>query len=144
LSNLPSAIAKRDLLHGAKNSSHAQTAQKFESEGWISDAIDFYNKAEDRASLLRLQNAAAAEGNAFLVLKVVRLLKQGDSELDAVRTVAAKAEAQGMVRYAISAYEKLGNEAKVRELRESVKGDGDIVLEDAAEVFIPDEPLADG
>lgn len=144
MSQLPNAISKRDLLHGAKISTHVQTAQKFEAAGWFSDAIDFYNKGEDRAALLRLQQVAAAEGNAFLVLKVARLLKQAEGELQAVKAVAERAEELGMIRYAISAYEKLKNDAKVRELRESVRTDGDIVLEDAVDVFIPDEPLADG
>lgn len=144
MSLLPNAIAKRDLLHGAKNSTHVQTAQKFEAEGWLSDAIDFYLKGDDVASLQRLQQMAAAEGNAFLVLKVARLLRQSESDLGAVNAVAQKAEELGMIRYAIAAYEKLENDGKVRELRESVKDDGDIVLEDAVDVFIPDEPLADG
>lgn len=144
MSQLPHAIAKRDLLFGAKNSTHVETAKKFEAEGWISDAMDFYNKGDDQAALQRLQTEAAETGNAFLVLKVTRLLKQDPTQVQAVHRVAECAESKGMIRYAISAYEKLENTAKVRELRESVRADGDIVLEDAAEVFIPDEPLADG
>ena len=144
MSLVPNAISKRDLLHGAKNTTHIQTAQKFEESSWISDAIDFYHKGEDLSALLRLQQTAAGQGNAFLVLKVARLLRQSDADLDAVRTVAQRAEELGMIRYAIAAHEKIKNEVKVRELRQSVKHDGDIVLEDAVDVFIPDEPLADG
>lgn len=144
MSQLPHAIAKRDLIHSAKNSTHAQTGAKFEAEGWLSDAVDFYNKADEREAMLRIQKNAAAEGNAFLVLKVARFLKQEGDPTGAIAMVAEKAESLGMVRYAIAAYDRLGVDAKVRELRESVRNDGDIVLEDAVDVFIPDEPLADG
>lgn len=132
------------MLHAAKNPTHVEMAKKFENEGWLSDAVDFYSKAEDVDSLLRIQSLAADEGNSFLVLKVARLLKQGESVNSLIAKVAMKAEQMGMVRYAISAYEKLGNQAKVSELRSLVKNDGDIVLEDSVDVFIPDEPLADG
>jgi hypothetical protein len=142
-SRIPNAILKRDQLHGAKNSTHVQMAKQFEEQGWLSDAIDFYYKADERQELLRIQGVAANQGNAFLVLKIARLLKQPETDLDAVRIVAKKAEELGMIRYAISAYEKLEDENKVRELRELVKNDGDIILEDSVDVFIPDEPLAD-
>lgn len=143
MSLLPNAISKRDLLYGAKNSTHSQTGAKFEAEGWLSDALDFYHKADDSSALLRIQQKAAKEGNAFLVLKAARFLKQSGDPTGTILEVARKSEELGMIRYAISAYERLDNQAKVRELRASVINDGDIVLEDAADVFIPDEPLAD-
>jgi hypothetical protein len=49
---------------------------------------------------------------------------------------AQRAEALGKTRYAIMAYEKLGDTQKVESLRDSIAQDGDIIALREAETFI--------
>ena len=129
------AITKRDILHGHKKVDDAQKVNlglEFAKEGWISDAIDFLTT--DAAQLEKMKAAAIAEGNVFLLSKIFRVLGQENN--DELFQAALKAEEQGKIRYAIKAYEKLGQEDKVSALKTLIAGDGDMKTE-LNSVFIP-------
>jgi len=141
LSKLLSAIEKRDALHakGQKNgdqSTKIKLGEAFESEDWIYDSLDYFGKAQSNDKILSLQKKAADEGNVFLVLKAQRFL--GDESTNVLELATQMAEKNGMIRYAISGYEKLGDEKNALRLAESIKDEGSILLEDSGDVFIPD------
>lgn len=140
LMRLPDSITKRNMLHGVKTSSpESLTAmgRGFEEKGQYSDAADFYAVAKNTNELQRLETLAASLGDTFLLLKLFRLASK---ELDAgiLEQCAQKAESLAKIRFAIMAYERLGKDKKVAELKEQISGDLDIQAEArAAEVFIP-------
>lgn len=141
LSSLPDSLEKRDLLHGAKKMSAAEAialGQKLESEGWLSDASDFYRKAEARDQLESLALKAIEDGDAFLLIKVKRFIGAGEASEGELKSVASNAEKLGKLRFAIKAFELLGRTEDVARIKASISGDGDIVAEAEAEVFIPE------
>lgn len=135
---LPNSIDKRDLLYGAKKAgadTFLTLAKKYEIAGSYSDALDFFHKAESASDLERLRQVFVDEGDAFLLSKLAHfssdLITDGD-----FKKCAAKAESAGKTRYAILAYERLGDEDKVEALKESIADDGDIIAEREAETFV--------
>lgn len=135
---LPSSIEKRDILFGAKKvagGTFLTLAQKYEAEGSLSDALDFFAKAEATEDLKRLAKIFIKEGDSFLLLKVAHLSHESVSE-DDIADCAQKAEELGKTRYAILAHDKLGNEEKVEALKESISEDGDIIAEREAHTFL--------
>lgn len=138
MSQLPNAIAKRDLLFGAKKATAEEwksMAAAFEGADWTSDAADFRAQALDKEALRALRTQARDEGNSFLFLKTSRLLAEED--LPGLLQCALNAEEQGKIRYAIRAHEKLENKEELIRLRALVSEDGDIVAEAESQVFIP-------
>lgn len=133
--NFPDAITKRDILHGRKKVTDTEktgTGDGFMEAGWLSDAIDFLTT--DTAKLEKIKTAAISEGNVFLLLKLYRVTgKENPSELTAA---AQKAEELGKFRYALRAYEKLGDTEKVAALKTQLADQGDMRAE-ANSVFIP-------
>ncbi len=135
---LPDAIAKRDILFNAKKTSVAQLsdlAKTFEASGWVSDAADFWNQAQDKEALRRLRTETIEEGNTFLFLKISRLLGEDDNETLLKCTLAA--EKSGKNRYAIKGYDKLEMATDADRIRALVANDGDIIAEMESKVFIP-------
>jgi hypothetical protein len=147
LSTLPGPVEKRDILFGVKKPTQAaliEMGKKFEAQDWLSDALDFYHQASDRDSISTLQKKAALEGQFFLLSKACRYLGQ-DAQVarDLFFQCAEKAEANGMIRYAIKAWEAIGLEDRATPLREKIAADGDQVAEAESSVFIPEneEPI---
>jgi len=140
--SLPTAIEKRDILYGAVKVSTDKLkamGNDFLKAGWYSDAADFFGQAGDRDSIGKLSEKALEDGDTFLLLKTARLLGDADSITAALERCALRAESLGKVRYAIRAYDQLGNVEKAKALREQVAQDGDIIAEaEAAKVFIPE------
>lgn len=93
--------------------------------------------SKDSQGLEKIRGLAVEEGNTFLFLKISRLLDEGEAK-DSLLTCALNAEKAGKIRYAMKAYEKLGNIDKVEELRATVATDGDIIAEAEQSVFIPE------
>jgi hypothetical protein len=131
------SITKRDILHGARKATSAEIltfAESYYREGQWSDAIDFFARAEATDRLAALAAELVQEGESFLLLKLIRL---GGKVSDAqILECAQRAEALGKTRYAIMAYEKLGDTQKVESLRDSIAQDGDIIALREAETFI--------
>ncbi len=141
MSPIPGPIEKRDILYGVKKLSAGESKKlvgDLETEGWISDALDFMGHAHDHEGLKRLRSRAVEEGNSFLFFKISRLLGETEAPRTELAACASKAEALGKIRYAIKAYEKLGDESKVEALKATIATDGDIVAESEQTVFIPE------
>jgi hypothetical protein len=136
------AISKRNVLFGASKMSPEDmttAAKTLESQGNLSDAADFFDKAVNKAELVRLRQLSVEDGDSFLFLKISRLLGEEYADNSALKNCAVNAESKGKIRYAIMAYDRLGDAAKVEALKEQVSGDLDIQAEREAktQVFIP-------
>lgn len=136
--NFPNAVQKRDMLwrRASSDKELARLAADFEKAGWDSDAIDFFAQIKDFESLKRIQKSFVQSGDAFLFLKVQRWLSDSDFDPAMLETCARNAEAQGKTRYAIRAWERLGNSAEAERLRTSISADGDIQAELASKTFV--------
>lgn len=77
-----------------------------EEAGLIHDAVDFYEKAQARRELERLVSLAVDEGDAFLFLRLHRILKT-DPSAEQWKTLAQRAEALGKTLYAQRALQHL-------------------------------------
>ena len=141
MSELPTAIQKRDILYGVKKMSPEQLSglgRSFESAGWLSDAADFYGQAKDEASLRKLRDLATKDGDVFLFLKVSRSINESEIPEAALLACSEKAEQLGKNRYALKGYERLGRTDKVEQIHALIANDGDILAAAESTVFIPD------
>ncbi len=139
MSQVPDSIFKRDVLFGAKKVTPVQLkdfAKKYEQAQLLSDAIDFYAQAQSQEDLLRLAHQVAKEGDAFLLLKINRLLGASAVGDEVLKTCGDQARQLQKHRYAILAYEKLGLSAEAAAVRELIKDDGDIQALEEQDVFI--------
>ncbi len=141
MANLPTPIQKRDILYGVKKTSNEELkvlAQNFLNEGWLSDAIDFSAFANAKDLLNEIKKIAIQEGNTFLYLKAHRMIGDAEISNQDLTACAATAESKGQWRYAIMAYEKLGQSEKVSDIKtKHLSQDGDIKAENENLVFIP-------
>ncbi len=92
-----SAVALDDLLGRGR---------ALEEAGLIHDAVDFYEKAQAKSELERLVPLALEEGDAFLFVRLHRLLKK-DPSPEQWKILAQRAEAQGKNLYAQRARQHL-------------------------------------
>jgi hypothetical protein len=140
LSELPTAIQKRDILYGVRKMSPEQLSTlgaSFEKAGWLSDAADFYSQAKNETALKAMRDRAVQEGDVFLFLKISRSLHESEVPEALLLSCAEKAEQMGKNRYALKGYERLGRADKVEQIHALIANDGDIVAEAEATVFIP-------
>ena len=143
MAQLLGPIQKRDILYGVKRPQQAELsklAQDFESEGWFSDALDFSQQAGDKDKIKKLKDLARDEGNTFLFLKSLRVLAESPDNNSDLKKCAEMAESLGKIRYAIMAYEKLGDLDRVENLKQKISNDLDIQseLQSRTQVFIPE------
>ncbi len=136
---LPDSITKRDILFGARRARPDEIlalGKAYASEGYLSDAIDFFAKVNSHDDMAALISKVVEEGDTFLLLKIHRFV--GDEKLPqaTILQCAQKAESLGKVRYAIMGYEKLGDTGKAEALRETIAHDGDIVALRESETFV--------
>jgi tetratricopeptide (TPR) repeat protein len=120
---LLSCLRKRDLL----NSDRTDPAQlrhlgtRYLEEGRISDAVDFFEKADDREGLTSILTRCLAEGDFFLYRRVCRVLgivpaagdwsKLGDAALSL-----------GKLHFARSAYQEAGVPEKLIQVERLISG----------------------
>ena len=113
-------VQKRNTLYGVKSLSkkeYLNLAVSYQEKGQISDAIDFFHKAEERQPIDDLIKKICAEGNTHLLLKCKDVLGEDTVSEDLLRECAKNAEDSGKVLYASLAYEQLGDEEKAKKLR---------------------------
>ncbi|MEO5667171.1 MAG: hypothetical protein ABIR96_03855 [Bdellovibrionota bacterium] len=136
---LPGSITKRDILFGTRRASAAEIltlGKAYASEGHLSDAIDFFSKAQSTTELEGLVSQVISEGDMFLLLKISRLLGDDRVSHSHLEQCVAKAQSLGKIRYAIMGLEKLGQKDQAEALRETIAQDGDIIAFRESETFI--------
>ncbi|RME20251.1 MAG: hypothetical protein D6806_16750 [Deltaproteobacteria bacterium] len=115
---LPSYKEKQQMLFG-KNVDRAQlvqTAKMLLEAGWLSDAIDFFGKAEDSESLESVRRMAISEGDLFLFRKVLKTLGEDSAPAEQWRELADMAKELGKLEFAREGYRMAGDRKKMDEI----------------------------
>ena len=114
---LPSCLKKRDLLNSDKvdKSELIKLGQGYLQEGFISDCIDFFEKAEYFEGLAQLKEKCAAAGDYFLYHRVVKILQDSPSPEEWIQ-VGDKALGLGKLLFARLAYKRADNHEKAAQV----------------------------
>ena len=125
---LPDYQKKQRLLYAEQRSEREliDYGEGFLKEGKLSDAIEFYQKAQYRAGLEAIKEKAKQMGDVMALLQAGRALNQPLSE-DDWRLTGNRARELKKYRFALYAYEKSGNEDLLQEVREISKAEGNEV-----------------
>ncbi|SMC23399.1 hypothetical protein SAMN02746041_01720 [Desulfacinum hydrothermale DSM 13146] len=93
---LLSCLQKRDLLNRSAVSVDEllDWGRRYEQEGRIHDAVDFYEKAQAREEMERLMDVAVQEGDSFLLRRLSHILGI-DPEPQIWRSLADRAHELG-------------------------------------------------
>lgn len=86
-------IQKRDQLHGLRTSPKALSAaaRGYLAKEAYSDALDFFEKANDRDGIAEVKKVALGQGDSFLLFRLQRFDRKLVTEAD-WQAVASKAE----------------------------------------------------
>jgi len=136
---LPDSITKRDILFGARRTSSAEIltlGKAYAAEGHLSDAIDFFAKADAHSEIEGLISKVVEEGDTFLLLKILRIVGEDRVPVSAIEKCVDRAQANGKIRYAIMGLEKLGKKKEAETLRDTIAQDGDIIALRESETFV--------
>ena len=114
---LPSCLKKRDLLNSDRvdNSELIKLGQNYLQEGFISDCIDFFEKAEHFEGLIQLKEKCAAEGDYFLYHRLAKILRDSPSP-EEWNQLGDKALGLGKLLFASLAYERADNHEKAAQV----------------------------
>jgi hypothetical protein len=114
---LPSCLKKRDLLNSDRvdNSELIKLGQGYLQEGFISDCIDFFEKAEHFEGLIQLKEKCAAEGDYFLYHRLAKILRDSPSP-EKWTQLGDKALGLGKLLFASFAYERADNHEKAAQV----------------------------
>jgi len=95
----------------------------YQKQGFLSDAIDFFAKAEAKERLEGLLPQVMSEGDVFLLTKIYQALKRKPSASDweKIGEIAFKL---GKWQFALKAFQAAENEEKIREMEQLLKKEG--------------------
>ncbi len=115
---LPGFWEIRRLLYSKDVSSGevSAAADKLAAAERYSDALDCYERAENMGKVLAVSERAFAEGDVGVWLKGKRILKES-VQPEEWQKIAAVALMSGKEHFALFAYRRAGDEAKVEEIR---------------------------
>jgi hypothetical protein len=103
--NLDSINRRRLLNDGSPDPVKlGSLAREFAEQGFLSDAVDFLEKAKDTESLTALLDTAVSEGDLFLVRRILRILGRKPDK-DLLLSVAENADRLGKALFAGQARE---------------------------------------
>ena len=128
---LPDYQKKQRLLYAEQRSERelSDYGEGFLKEGKLSDAIEFYQKAQYRAGLEAIKEKAKQMGDVMALLQAGKAQGQPLSEED-WRLTGDRARELKKYRFALYAYEKGGNDNLLQEVRESMKAEGNEYIND--------------
>ena len=114
-----SDIDKQTLLYGAKSdpATLVKVAKRFEEAGLLTDAVQFYNRAEDRDSLSRLRKQAVENGDFFTAKQTSSYLGQA-LDKDELSQIGRLALEKGWHTFAVEAFETAGLENEAAQAKE--------------------------
>ena len=126
---LPDYQKKQRLLYAEQRSERelSDYGEGFLKEGKLSDAIEFYQKAQYRAGLESIKEKARQTGDVMALLQVGKALSQSLSEED-WRLTGDRARELKKYSFALYAYEKGGHDDLVQEVREIIKAEGNEIV----------------
>lgn len=112
---LPDAIERREILAGnVKNVDLGELGRRYLAAGWLSDAIDCFERTGDRAKLEEIK-ARVIEGDVFLLERLAKIGVAVSPE--DWRRAGEAAAAAGRDKSAAIAFERAGDEQKAAEAR---------------------------
>jgi len=127
-------MAKNKLLTCLKKRNYLNTpvferkecikyGELYQKQGFLSDAIDFFAKAEAKERLEGLLPQVMSEGDVFLLTKIYQALKRKPSASDweKIGEIAFKL---GKWQFALKAFQAAENEEKIREMEQLLKKEG--------------------
>ena len=114
---LPSCLKKRDLLNSDRvdKSELIKLGQGYLQEGFISDCIDLFEKAQHFEGLIQLKEKCAAEGDYFLYHRLAKILQDSPSPEEWTQ-LGDKALGLGKLLFASLAYERADNQEKAAQV----------------------------
>ncbi|NOQ43158.1 MAG: hypothetical protein GQ560_01710 [Dehalococcoidia bacterium] len=114
---LLSCLKKRDLLNSDKadKSELMKLGEHFLDEDRLSDAIDFFEKAEHFEGLLQLKEQCAAKGDYFLCQRLAKILEESPPSEEWIQ-LGDNALHRGKLLFARSAYQQAENPEKVAQV----------------------------
>jgi len=101
---------KQQMLHAkdVRPDDLRRQAEEFLQAGWLSDAIDFFDKAGDQNGLEKIRDIAISEGDAFLFRRTIKALDAAASESQ-WKELADRAIDLGKLQFAREAYRMAGD-----------------------------------
>jgi len=110
-------LKKRDLLNSdrADKNTLIKHGQDYLQEGFISDCIDFFEKAGYVEGLIQLKEKSAADGDYFLYSRLAKILQDSPSPEEWTR-LGDKALELGKLLFASRAYERAENREKAAQV----------------------------
>ena len=114
---LLSCLKKRDLLNSGKadKSELIKLGERYLYEDRLSDAIDFFEKAEHFEGLTELKEQCVAKGDYFLCQRLTKILEESPSSEEWIQ-LGDNALHLGKLLFARSAYQQAENPEKVSQV----------------------------
>ena len=114
---LLSCLKKRDLLNSDKadKSELIKLGDRYLGDDRLSDAIDFFEKAEHIEGLLQLKEQCAAKGDYFLCQRLAKILEESPSSEEWIQ-LGDSALHLGKLLFARSAYQQAKTPEKVAQV----------------------------
>lgn len=111
---LLNCLKKRDLLNSnrADKSELIKLGQTYLQQGFISDCIDLFQKAEHFEGLMQLKEKCADEGDYFLYQRLAKILQDSPSSEEWTH-LGDKALGLGKLLFARLAFQQADNHEKV-------------------------------
>ncbi|MBT8406058.1 MAG: hypothetical protein KJP05_01255 [Deltaproteobacteria bacterium] len=111
---LLSCLKKRDLLNSDKadKSELIKLGERYLHNDRLSDAIDFFEKAEHFEGLTQLKDQCVAKGDYFLCQRLAIILEESPPPEDWIQ-LGDNALNLGKLLFALSAYQQAENPEKV-------------------------------
>ena len=100
------SISRRRLLNdeSADSAKLGSLARELADQGFLSDAVDFWEKAGNTEDLTGLLDTAVSEGDLFLVRRILKILNRKPDK-DLLLSVAENADRLGKTLFAEQARE---------------------------------------
>jgi hypothetical protein len=116
---LLSCLKKRDLLNSGKadKSELIKLGERYLHEGRLSDAIDFFGKAEHFQGLTQLKEQCVAKGDYFLRQRLAKILEESPSSEEWIQ-LGDNALHLGKLLFARSAYQQGDTPEKVAQVEQ--------------------------
>ena len=115
-----STLQKRAMLHApdAPRETLLAYAEQYLDDGYLYEAMEFFEKAREQSGLDRVRDAAVAEGDATLLAWMARNAL-ADVTPEHWRTAGENALKAGKICYADAAFERAGDSKRAAELRDA-------------------------
>ncbi|HDD45448.1 MAG TPA: hypothetical protein ENG63_11435 [Candidatus Desulfofervidus auxilii] len=120
-----SCLKKRDYLNAKvfDREECVRYGEWFKSQGFLSDAIDFFAKAEAKEKLEELIPQIISEGDVFLFKKIYQALKEKPPK-EVWEKIGENALKLGKMNFALKAFQEIDNKEKIKEIEETMQAQG--------------------